>query len=65
MTFIHLILLVRTSKKKSAARKAVISAAKIMCKENKKRLTNNLDNVIKFLPSDREFFVKDSRIIPN
>ena len=44
-----------------------------MCKENKKRLTNNLDNVIKILPSDRDFFVcgekhndyKDSRIIPN
>ena len=43
--------------KKAAARKAVIIVAKIMCKQNKKRLTNNLDNVIKFLPNDREFFV--------
>ena len=39
--------------KKATARKAVINVAKIMCKENKKRLTNNFDNVIKFLPSDR------------
>ena len=39
--------------KKAAARKAVIIVAKIMCKENKKRLANNLDNVIKFLPNDR------------
>ena len=34
--------------KKASARTAVINVAKIICKENKKRLTNNLENVIKF-----------------
>ena len=59
--------------KKAAARTAVINVAKIICKENKKRLTNNLENVIKFWSSDKEFFVcgekhnnyKDNRIILN
>ena len=38
--------------RKLSPRKAVRNIAKMMCKENKPRITQNLENVTKKLPSD-------------
>ena len=43
--------------KKSYARNLVRNIAKMMCKENKARITKNLENVAKHLPSDRVYTV--------
>ena len=44
-------------KKKSYTRNSVRNIAKMMCKENKARITQNLENVAKHLPSDRVYTV--------
>ena len=43
--------------RKLSARKAVRNIAKMMCKENKPRITQNLENVTKKLPSDRIYTI--------
>ena len=43
--------------RKFSARKAVRNIAKMMCKENEPRITQNLENVVKKLPSDRIYTI--------
>ena len=43
--------------KKSYAKNSVRSIAKIMCEENKARITQNLENIAKHLSSDRVYTV--------
>ena len=48
--------------KKMYARNAVWNIAKIMCKENKPRITQNLENVSKQLPSNIVYTVCDEKL---
>ena len=64
MIFIHLILLVQTSKKIGAARKAIINIATIMCKENIKDLLTTLTMSLSFYQvTDNFLFVMKNIMI--
>ena len=64
MIFINLILLVQTSKKIGAARKAIINIATIMCKENIKDLLTTLTMSLSFYQvTDNFLFVMKNIMI--
>ena len=49
-------------KRKLSARKVVRNIAKMMCKENEPKLTQNLGNVAKKLPSDRIYTICSKKL---
>ena len=49
------VLLSSYPEKKSYARNSARNITKMMCEENKARITQNLENFAKYLPSDRVY----------